>query len=87
MIEARLPTGGALIPELPMDLVLPHFPVLSKGDRVRLSEDGCRVHGADPAREGTIVRLVRQRRHAYVRWDGLTSVAMILDIYLQRVSL
>lgn len=70
-----------------MDLVLPHFPVLDKGDRVRFNEEGCRVHGADPAREGTIVRLVRERRHAYVRWDGLTSVARILDIYLQRVSL
>ena len=71
-----------------MDLVLPHFPVLAKGDRVRLSEEGCRVHhGSEPAREGTIVRLARDRRLAYVRWDGLRSVTMIVYIYLQRVSL
>ncbi len=71
-----------------MDLVLPHFPVLAKGDRVRLSEEGCRVHhGSEPAREGTIVRLARGRRLAYVRWDGLRSVTMIVYIYLQRVSL
>jgi len=70
-----------------MDLVLPHFHLFAKGDRVRLSEEGCRVHrGSDPGREGTIVRLARDRRLKYVRWDGLRSVTMILDIYLQRVS-
>ena len=55
---------------------------------VRLNEDGSRVHhGSDPAREGTIVRLARDRRLAYVRWDGLRSVTMIVHVYLQRVSL
>ena len=38
-------------------------------------------------RKGTVVKVARDGRHLWVLWDGLKVPKLVLDAYLQRVSL
>ena len=58
------------------------------GDRVCLGEDGRRIRArSDPDRAGTVVKLARDGRHLWVRWDGTKSTQLFFEGYLKRVSL
>jgi hypothetical protein len=70
--------------------VLHRFQVtrLIKGHRVQLSEEGRDTLSlTPPERKGTVVKVARDGRHLWVLWDGLKVPKLVLDAYLQRVSL
>jgi hypothetical protein len=77
--------------EFPMAIgFLPHVrvPAFIPGDRVRLGEDGRQIRASsDPARVGTVVKLARDGRHLWVRWDGTGRPQLFFEGYLERVSL
>jgi hypothetical protein len=66
------------------------FPVtrLTEGNRVQLSEEGRNVLRLSRwERKGTVAKVARNGRHLWVLWDGLRCPKLVLDAYLQRVSL
>ena len=61
---------------------------LIAGNRVQLGEEGRNVlRLSNRDRRGTVVKVARDGRHVWVRWDGLKSPQLVFDAYLQRVSL
>jgi len=65
-----------------------HVTRLIKGDRVQLSEEGRDILRLTPhERKGTVVKVARDCRHVWILWDGLEVPRLVLDAYLQRVSL
>ena len=61
---------------------------LTEGNRVQLSEEGWSVLRLSRCvRKGTVEKVARDGRHLWVLWDGLRCPKLVLDTYLQRVSL